>query len=355
MSKPKERKTPKPKKQRRSDDPSTPAASSVDRRKSGRGASAAKIYRDRDDSEDDEEMMEGVAEWEYLDGEESGSDAVETDDEDDKAVSPSKGKDDTPEISPELEQESELEEEPEPTLPKSDGKATKGKLSRSSKFTPIRKKKGIEEIAELENADESEDVEMEDSPPPTKSGSTKKSKDKAALKNGVAKGNVQQETPRPKRGRRSNTKTSPDEEDEGMGNVPPLRTASTRRNKAKAAASSPSLEEDEELSDKAPQQSVSSRRTKTKASASNVAIDSPRPKRGTEPSKSKPKSPTPEVEEEDIEMEDSPPVAKPARTASKRQAKAPIVVKKAGATRGTRTAKGKGNAKSEMYVMDQSD
>lgn len=66
-----EKKTPaKPRKSKRDDSASpqsTPAASSVDRRRSGRGASARKSYADRDDSEDDEEMWEGVAEWEYLD------------------------------------------------------------------------------------------------------------------------------------------------------------------------------------------------------------------------------------------------------------------------------------------------
>ena len=49
-----------------------PSSSTVmtasERRRSGRGASAKKVYVDRDDSEDDEEMLEGVSKWEYEDG-----------------------------------------------------------------------------------------------------------------------------------------------------------------------------------------------------------------------------------------------------------------------------------------------
>jgi sister-chromatid-cohesion protein PDS5 len=44
----------------------TPTFNSADRRRSGRAASAKKNYIDRDDNEDDEEMMDGVAEWEYI-------------------------------------------------------------------------------------------------------------------------------------------------------------------------------------------------------------------------------------------------------------------------------------------------
>ena len=76
----KEKKTPRPKKAL-----STPAVSSADRRRSGRGTSAQKSYADRDSSEvsldgssrraitnsvllqDEEEMMEGVSKWKYVD------------------------------------------------------------------------------------------------------------------------------------------------------------------------------------------------------------------------------------------------------------------------------------------------
>ncbi|KAG9237217.1 hypothetical protein BJ875DRAFT_540671 [Amylocarpus encephaloides] len=65
--KPKKTPSAKPKKHKSDVIFSTPASSSqVDRRKSGRGASAKKTYAEQDESEADKEMWEGVAEWEYL-------------------------------------------------------------------------------------------------------------------------------------------------------------------------------------------------------------------------------------------------------------------------------------------------
>ncbi|KAE8454103.1 hypothetical protein EG329_005026 [Mollisiaceae sp. DMI_Dod_QoI] len=114
----KEKKTPKPKKVKPAT--STPAASSVDRRRSGRGASAKKSYADRDDDEDDEEMMDGVASWEYMDGsgeeeaKDDGSDAgsaPEEVEEEEAVVSETEAAEPEPEPEPEVE---EPEEEPEP-------------------------------------------------------------------------------------------------------------------------------------------------------------------------------------------------------------------------------------------------
>ncbi|SPO02847.1 related to SPO76 protein [Cephalotrichum gorgonifer] len=51
--------------------PDVPAA---DRRRSSRGTKASTKYTERDSSEDDEEMLDGVAEWEYLDKEEDDKD-----------------------------------------------------------------------------------------------------------------------------------------------------------------------------------------------------------------------------------------------------------------------------------------
>lgn len=59
----KEKKTPKPKKEKQVF--STPAPSSTGARRSSRGTSARKSYADRDSSDDDQEMMEGVAKWVY--------------------------------------------------------------------------------------------------------------------------------------------------------------------------------------------------------------------------------------------------------------------------------------------------
>ncbi|KAL3419137.1 spo76 protein [Phlyctema vagabunda] len=66
-------KTPaKPKKAKRS--PTSTPIDSANRRRSGRGTASKTTYVDRDSSEDDEEMLDGVAQWEYLDKNvESGS------------------------------------------------------------------------------------------------------------------------------------------------------------------------------------------------------------------------------------------------------------------------------------------
>ncbi|KAF5026647.1 hypothetical protein F66182_1273 [Fusarium sp. NRRL 66182] len=68
---PKAKKVSKPKKPR----PSRESPPPSERRRSGR-AHKVSIYTERDDEEDEEEMLEGVAEWEYEKGE--GSDASET-------------------------------------------------------------------------------------------------------------------------------------------------------------------------------------------------------------------------------------------------------------------------------------
>ncbi|OBT54241.1 hypothetical protein VE04_06474 [Pseudogymnoascus sp. 24MN13] len=86
--KPKTPKTPKVKKVREEKVEST-----AERRRSGRGVVAAKSYADRDDSEDDEEMMGGVSKWEYADGHVE-SDAAESDDESDAEASEAAGEED---------------------------------------------------------------------------------------------------------------------------------------------------------------------------------------------------------------------------------------------------------------------
>jgi sister-chromatid-cohesion protein PDS5 len=113
---------------------STPAPSSVERRRSGRGASARKSYADRDDSEDDQEMMDGVAQWEYVEGddkpdEESESEGSPAADEEEQA--------ETPEA--EAEEEPEVEDEPEPTPPRSNVKKPPASKSAPKKTTPAAK------------------------------------------------------------------------------------------------------------------------------------------------------------------------------------------------------------------------
>lgn len=70
---------------------SSTALTASERRKSGRGSALKKVYADRDDSEDDEEMLEGVSKWEYEDGHvESDHAASEaSDDEEEQSASAS--------------------------------------------------------------------------------------------------------------------------------------------------------------------------------------------------------------------------------------------------------------------------
>merc|ERR1711977_688510 len=120
-----EKKTPKPKKS--AGVFSTPDASSVDRRKSGRAASARKSYADRDDSDDDKEMWHGVAEWEYTneDGTRIARPATESEAEDEDAM----------EVDEEAEEEPE--EEVEPTPPASNGKRSLPSRSSGRKQAPV--------------------------------------------------------------------------------------------------------------------------------------------------------------------------------------------------------------------------
>ncbi|KAI0875113.1 armadillo-type protein [Hypoxylon argillaceum] len=75
-------KTPARSKKRRTS--SSPAPESADRRRSGR-AKANSSYVERDDSADDDDMLEGVAQWQYYD--EEGKPIPQDDDEDDDSSS----------------------------------------------------------------------------------------------------------------------------------------------------------------------------------------------------------------------------------------------------------------------------
>ncbi|KPM34523.1 hypothetical protein AK830_g12047 [Neonectria ditissima] len=75
----KTKKSSKPKKSRPSGDASSPPPG--ERRRSGR-AHKVSIYTERDDEEDEEEMLEGVAEWEYENKKNSGQHSDKTSDQD---------------------------------------------------------------------------------------------------------------------------------------------------------------------------------------------------------------------------------------------------------------------------------
>ncbi|EHK97131.1 putative Sister chromatid cohesion protein pds5 [Glarea lozoyensis 74030] len=152
------RKTPsKPKRQK----PELSTPDNVERRKSGRGASAKKVYADIDDEDADEEMLNGVAKWDYLNSddermeeEEDGSGDEEDQDEDvevpDAEPEP-EAEEAEPEPEPEPEEEeadeppSDIEPEPEPEAetpepspPKSNGRKlpNRGSAKKGAAPTP---------------------------------------------------------------------------------------------------------------------------------------------------------------------------------------------------------------------------
>ncbi|PQE32263.1 hypothetical protein CJF32_00001018 [Rutstroemia sp. NJR-2017a WRK4] len=136
--KPKVARTPKPKKEKVFRTP----IDSADRRRSGRDKSAKKSYIDRDDSEDDEEMWDGVAKWDYYDEEGNLTRVEGAEDEEDEEG--------------EENEDEEVEEKPKKVAKTPSKKAAK-KVSNESK-------------------DEEGDIEMEDeeaapssSPPPPSS------------------------------------------------------------------------------------------------------------------------------------------------------------------------------------------
>lgn len=151
-----EKKTPKPKKSAAGAF-SSPDPSSIDRRRSGRAASARKSYADRDDSDDDKEMWDGVAEWEYLskdgsaepriarpetESEAEDEEAMEVDEEaeepeeENAGASEPEAEEEGSSLSPEPEPEPEEEEEVEPTPPASNGKRSLPSRSSGRKQVP---------------------------------------------------------------------------------------------------------------------------------------------------------------------------------------------------------------------------
>lgn len=175
----KEKKTPKPKKSRADIegeyDTPVPSSAAVERRKSGRGlsASAKKVYVDRDSDEDDEEMLDGVAEWEYF--EENGSRRRGRIEKDDTLV-----KSDAEEEQTEEEEAEEEEAEEEKSKLKSKRQSAKRKPSPVEAEPEIEKEDSplsepepepeVEVDSETENAEKSdsslspepEDEEMPD-------------------------------------------------------------------------------------------------------------------------------------------------------------------------------------------------
>ncbi|KAI0180021.1 armadillo-type protein [Hypoxylon sp. FL1284] len=135
---------------------SSPPLDSADRRRSGRSKKNSS-YIERDSSEDDEDMLEGVAEWDYYDDrgnpmqdeEQDSSDlsepdekaeAMDEDEDEERAEEEEPGKDDESELSDidEDEPEEEPEEAPAPSPPK-----PKERRGRSAASSPPSKTKTL--------------------------------------------------------------------------------------------------------------------------------------------------------------------------------------------------------------------
>ncbi|KAI1417628.1 armadillo-type protein [Hypoxylon sp. FL1857] len=127
---------------------SSPVTDSAERRRSGRSKKNSS-YIERDSSEDDEDMLEGVAEWDYYDKE---GNRVRDDDEDsselsepDEEQAPA-DEEDKAETVEEGQEESELsdieEDEEEPAPPPSPPKAN-GRKGRTAASSPVSKTKTL--------------------------------------------------------------------------------------------------------------------------------------------------------------------------------------------------------------------
>ncbi|KAI1104252.1 armadillo-type protein [Jackrogersella minutella] len=125
---------------------SSPAPDSADRRRSGRSKKSS-TYVERDSSEDDEDMLEGVAEWDYYDGR---GNRVGDDDDDSSGLSepeeePAPADEEAEaEEAPEEDKESELsdieEDEEAPAPPSSPPKAANGRRGRAAASSPTTSK-----------------------------------------------------------------------------------------------------------------------------------------------------------------------------------------------------------------------
>ncbi|KAK4198159.1 putative sister chromatid cohesion protein PDS5 [Triangularia verruculosa] len=156
--------TPKPKKPSRPKKaPSSPKVSAIsdaNRRRSGRSvAQANQSYIERDSSEDDEEMLDGVAEWEYEDGngEEASGDEAEGENGSDKKKADESGS--------ELSEHEEVEEEDKEE--EADVEMTDDKQAEEEGEEP-EEEADDEKEEEAEPEAEAEEEEEEEAPPPTK-------------------------------------------------------------------------------------------------------------------------------------------------------------------------------------------
>ncbi|KAK7749229.1 Sister chromatid cohesion protein pds5 [Diatrype stigma] len=152
---------------------SSPAVDSADRRRSGR-ARKSSAYIERDDSEDDDDMLEGVAEWEYYDSD-GNKITAEDEDEDDSALSEvgeDKGE-------AEAESEPESEPEPEPIVVDEGGKETVAPNEAANEEPESELSEPPEDDAEEEEGKDEEEEREEEEPEPPKPTNGRRSRSTA--------------------------------------------------------------------------------------------------------------------------------------------------------------------------------
>ncbi|KAI0841561.1 armadillo-type protein [Hypoxylon sp. FL0890] len=123
---------------------SSPVTDSAERRRSGRSKKNSS-YIERDSSEDDEDMLEGVAEWDYYDKEgnrvrdddEDSSELSEPDEE--QAPADEEGKADTAKEEQEESELSDIEEDEEEAAPPPSPPKTNGRKGRAAASSPVSK------------------------------------------------------------------------------------------------------------------------------------------------------------------------------------------------------------------------
>jgi sister-chromatid-cohesion protein PDS5 len=115
------------------DEEERPGPSSAERRKSGRSASKRKSYADRDDSEDDKEMWNGVAQWEFIPDGKNGRKRLLSEEREVETPESEAAEEEEP-ATPEPEDvEEEEEREATPSPPKSNGRKTTRKAPAARK------------------------------------------------------------------------------------------------------------------------------------------------------------------------------------------------------------------------------
>ncbi|KAK3380003.1 putative SPO76 protein [Lasiosphaeria ovina] len=118
---------------------SSSAMNDADRRRSGR-SNANRSYIERDSSEDDQEMLGGVAEWEYMS--QSGSDNDEDDDGDDSPAEETGNKEASAAPPRDAEEESELSEPEEVSEPEEEGEGEEEEKEKEASPPPARAANG---------------------------------------------------------------------------------------------------------------------------------------------------------------------------------------------------------------------